>query len=56
MVIKILGSGCANCQKLEALAKKQSTALGKSEKSAACTQDNLDPAHRVASATGDGGC
>ena len=41
---------------LEALAKKQSTALGKSEKSAACAQDNLDPAHRVASATGDGGC
>jgi len=28
MVIKILGSGCANCQKLEALAKKAAGELG----------------------------
>ena len=28
MVIKILGSGCANCQKLEALAKKAVDELG----------------------------
>ena len=28
MVIKILGSGCANCQKLEALAKKAVAELG----------------------------
>jgi hypothetical protein len=40
---------------LEALAKKQSATLGK-KKSADCTADNLDPAQRLASATGDGGC
>lgn len=28
MVIKILGSGCVNCQKLEALAKKAAEELG----------------------------
>jgi small redox-active disulfide protein 2 len=28
MVIKILGSGCVNCQKLEALAKKAVDELG----------------------------
>ena len=28
MVIKILGSGCANCQKLEGLAKKAVDELG----------------------------
>ncbi len=28
MVIKILGSGCANCQKLEGLAKKAIDELG----------------------------
>jgi small redox-active disulfide protein 2 len=28
MVVKILGSGCANCQKLEALAKKAVEELG----------------------------
>ncbi len=41
---------------LEALAKKQSATLDKSKKSTACASDNLDPAQRVASATGDGGC
>lgn len=41
---------------LEALAKKQSAALDKDSKSAACAADKLDPAKRVASATGDGGC
>ena len=39
---------------LEALAKKQSATLG--EKSKDCSAQNLDPAQRVASATGDGGC
>jgi small redox-active disulfide protein 2 len=28
MIIKVLGSGCANCQKLEALAKKAADELG----------------------------
>jgi len=28
MVIKVLGSGCMNCQKLEALAKKATEQLG----------------------------
>ncbi len=28
MVIKVLGSGCANCQKLEALAKQAVAELG----------------------------
>lgn len=28
MVIKVLGPGCFNCQKLEALARKASTELG----------------------------
>ena len=28
MVIKVLGSGCANCSKLEALAKQASDQLG----------------------------
>jgi small redox-active disulfide protein 2 len=28
MVIKVLGTGCANCQKLEALAKKAVEELG----------------------------
>lgn len=28
MVIKVLGSGCANCQKLEALAKRAVDQLG----------------------------
>jgi small redox-active disulfide protein 2 len=28
MVIKVLGSGCANCQKLGALAQKAATQLG----------------------------
>jgi small redox-active disulfide protein 2 len=28
MVIKVLGTGCANCQKLEALAKKAVDELG----------------------------
>jgi hypothetical protein len=41
---------------LEALAKKQSATLGKSKKSTTCAGENLDPAARVASATGDGGC
>ncbi len=40
---------------LEALAKKQGAALDKSRK-AACASDDLNPAQRVASATGDGGC
>ncbi len=40
---------------LEALAKKQSAALDRS-KSTKCATDSLDPAQRVASATGDGGC
>ena len=39
---------------LEALAKKQSASLGKNSKD--CSAQNLDPAQRVASATGDGGC
>lgn len=41
---------------LEALAKKQSATLGKAKKSSDCAADNLDPATRLASATGDGGC
>jgi hypothetical protein len=41
---------------LESLAKKQSATLGKDKKAAACASDNLDPAQRVASATGDAGC
>ncbi len=41
---------------LEALAKKQSATLGKTKKSTACAADKVDPAQRVASATGDGGC
>ncbi len=40
---------------LERMAKKQGAALDKS-KSTNCAADNLDPAQRVASATGDGGC
>ena len=39
---------------LEALAKKQSATLDKKSKD--CSAQNLDPAQRVASATGDGGC
>ena len=39
---------------LEALAKKQSATLG--EKSKDCAAQDLDPARRLASATGDGGC
>ncbi len=41
---------------LEALAKKQSATLGKGKKSSDCAADSLDPAARLASATGDGGC
>jgi hypothetical protein len=41
---------------LEALAKKQSVTLGKAKKSAECAADDLDPAARLASATGDGEC
>ena len=41
---------------LEALAKKQSATLDKGKKSKACSAQDLDPAQRVASATGDGGC
>lgn len=41
---------------LEALAKKQSAAFGKGKKSTECADQNIDPAKRVASATGDGGC
>jgi hypothetical protein len=41
---------------LEALAKKQSATLSQDKKSADCAAQNLDPAARVASATGDGGC
>ena len=41
---------------LEALAKKQSATLGRAKKSTACAAEPVDPAARVASATGDGGC
>lgn len=41
---------------LEALAKKQSAQLSRSKKSTACAADKVNPAERVASATGDGGC
>jgi hypothetical protein len=41
---------------LEALAKKQSATLGRTKKSADCAADSIDPAARLASATGDGGC
>ncbi len=41
---------------LEALAKKQSAALSQAKKSTSCAADKVNPAERVASATGDGGC
>jgi hypothetical protein len=41
---------------LEALAKSQGAALSKARKSADCADQNLKPAQRVASATGDGEC
>jgi len=42
---------------LEALAKKQSAQLDRAKKSTACAADKkVDPAARLASATGDGGC
>ena len=41
---------------LEALAKKQSTELGKDQQSADCAAQKVDPAQRVVGATGDGGC
>lgn len=41
---------------LEALAKKQSTELGKDQKSTDCTTKKVDPAQPVAGATVDAGC
>jgi hypothetical protein len=41
---------------LEALAKKQSTELGKDQQSTDCSNQKVDPAQRVVGATGDGGC